>query len=121
MGFFDGLRREKNTAETIKTQQTEISEQMETTIQEEVLQEEISARQVIESYQYQPEVIQMAPGDTLWAISEKYYPQNEDGACFDDFNTRLCDENKALWANGRVPQPGDKVIIPLRKKVENDD
>lgn len=73
------------------------------------------------TYQCQPEVIQMAPGDTLWAISEKYYPQNEDGACFDDFNTRLCDENKALWANGRVPQPGDKVIVPLRKKVENDD
>ena len=61
MGFFDGLRREKNTAETIKTQQTEISEQMETTIQEEVSQEEIPARQVIESYQHQPEVVERAP------------------------------------------------------------
>ncbi len=61
MGFFDGLRRSINAAETIKTHDTKESEQEETG-QEEILPEEgESDRSGIEPYQNQPEPVERAP------------------------------------------------------------
>lgn len=61
MGFFDGLRRDKNAAGTIKKHQEETPKQVETVVQEVAPVVEESVHQVAEPVQYQPEVIERAP------------------------------------------------------------
>lgn len=56
MGFFDGLRRDKNTAETIKKKQEETPKQVDIEVKEIA-----PVQQVAEPSQYQPEVVERAP------------------------------------------------------------
>lgn len=55
-------------------------------------------------------------GDTVESASEIFYELNQNGDCYDMFRYRVLEANKELFADGRVPQAGDKVIVPVMVK-----
>ena len=55
-------------------------------------------------------------GETFWSVCEDFYDQNEDKSmCFDEFRYEVRQRNLSLLRNGRIPQYGDVVIIPVKK------
>ena len=55
-------------------------------------------------------------GDTVESASEVFYELNQNGDCYDMFRYRVLEANKELFADGRVTQAGDKVIVPVMVK-----
>lgn len=55
-------------------------------------------------------------GDTVESASEVFYELNQNGDCYDMFRYRVLEANKELFADGRVPQAGDKVVVPVMVK-----
>lgn len=65
------------------------------------------------------------PGDTMWGIAKAYHPLTNTGMSFAEYeyNLRYMNEHvqPALGAgvNGaRIMQPGDKVKVPVWRRVE---
>lgn len=65
------------------------------------------------------------PGETMWGIANAYYPLTNTGMSFAEYeyNLRYMNEHvqPALGAgvNGaRIMQPGDKVKVPVWRRVE---
>lgn len=65
------------------------------------------------------------PGDTMWGIANAYYPLTNTGMSFAEYEYNLRHVNEhvqpALGAgvNGaRIMQPGDKVKVPVWRRVE---
>lgn len=71
------------------------------------------------SYDVEYVTVKAGSGVTVWRIAGAFYDENKlhplKTMCFDDYYTKVMQCNKALFANGRVLQPGDDVVIPIYK------
>ncbi len=62
------------------------------------------------------ESVYVAPlhtGDTIDGVASTYYELSEYNEPYDAFRYRVLERNRELLADGRVPQPGDMVEIPV--------
>lgn len=58
-------------------------------------------------------------GDTLWYIAGKYFNKQDKEDHFGEFQWQIREANADKFANNRMLQPGDVLIIPLERKVAN--
>lgn len=57
--------------------------------------------------------VTLRSGETVESASQVFYDLNENGDCYDMFRYRVLEANKKLFADGRSPQIGDTVIVPV--------
>lgn len=58
-------------------------------------------------------------GDTLWSVAGQYYNKQDRHQHFGEFQWQIREANADKFANNRMLQPGDVLIIPLERKVAN--
>lgn len=58
-------------------------------------------------------------GDTLWYIAGQYFNKQDRHQHFGEFQWQIKEANANKFANNRMLQPGDVLIIPLERKVAN--
>lgn len=58
-------------------------------------------------------------GDTIWYIAGQYFNKEEQIRHFGEFQWQICEKNRDKFNNERALKPGDVILIPLNKKVNN--
>lgn len=60
--------------------------------------------------------VPLKAGESVYSVANDHYDLNENGECFDAFRYRVLERNKHLFRNGRKPQIGDVVVVPVMVK-----
>lgn len=59
--------------------------------------------------------VSIKAGQGMDYAASKYYDENTDGRSWQEFRHDVMNANKHLVANGRMLQPGDVVVVEVRK------